>query len=392
MQIAFYAPLKPPSGATSTDHQDSARFLMDALGRAGHAVELVSTFRSYEEEGDPERQLAQRDEGAALAQLLASQWRSGRRSPRPDMWFTHHVYYKAPDWLGPFVTAELGVPYVIAEASHAPKRAGGRWAIGHDAAADAIRRADLVFCPTRQDVVCVEPLVFNRERVVRLPPFLDPAPFRRAAGMREAYRSAIAETYRLDADVPWIMVASMMQPGDKVASYRALAAALACLGDLPWHLVVAGDGPARNEIETAISAALPGRACFLGKLALAELAPVFAASDLYVWPAINQAYGRAMYEAQAAGIAIVSCALRGVPDSVAEGRTGARVPPRDAEALAQVVRALLLNPSRRVAMGRAAMAFIDAERSVDAAATRLDRALARVFSGPRPPSAAAPRR
>ena len=99
-----------------------------------------------------------------------------------------------------------------------------------------------------------------------------------------------------------------------------------------------------------------------------------------------------MYEAQAAGIAIVSCALRGVPDSVAEGRTGARVPPRDAEALAQVVRALLLNPSRRVAMGRAAMAFIDAERSVDAAATRLDRALARVFSGPRPPSAAAPRR
>jgi glycosyltransferase involved in cell wall biosynthesis len=86
-------------------------------------------------------------------------------------------------------------------------------------------------------------------------------------------------------------------------------------------------------------------------------------------------------------MAIVSCAPRGIPDSVAEGRTGMRVPPGDAEALAQAVRALLLDPSRRLAMGRAAMAFIDAERSVDAAAARLDRALAQVAGGTRSPSA-----
>jgi len=381
MQIAFYAPLKPPSDAMSADKRDAARLLMDALARAGHAVELVSTFRSYDDEGDLDRQIALGDEGVALAKRLAAQWRSGRRAARPEMWFTHHVYYMAPDWLGPLVSAELGVPYVIAEASHAPKRAGGRWAIGHDAAADAIRRADLVLCPTRHDVVGVEPLVFNRERVVRLPPFLDPAPFRGAAEMREVHRTALAATHRLDPGVPWIMVAAMMRPGDKVASYRALAAALARLIDLPWRLVVAGDGSARTEIETAIDAALPGRACFLGKLALADLAPVYAATDLYVWPAINETYGRAMLEAQAAGTAIVSCAPRGVPDSVAEGRTGMRAPPGDTGALAQVVRTLLLEPSRRVAMGCAAMAFIGEERSVDAAATRLGRALARVCGG-----------
>jgi len=392
MQIAFYAPLKPSGDATSTDNRNAARFLMDALARAGHAVELVSTFRSYEDEGDLDRQAALRDAGVALAQRLVAQWRSGKRAARPEMWFTHHVYYKAPDWLGPLVSAELGLPYVIAEASHAPKRAGGRWSIGHDAAADAIRHADLVLCPTRHDVICVEPLVFNRARVVRLPPFLDPAPFRDAAAMREAHRKALAATHRLDPGVPWIMVASMMRPGDKVASYQALAAALASLSDLPWRLVVAGDGPARTEIETAIDAALPGRACFLGKLAPADLAPVYAASDLYVWPAINETYGRAMLEAQAAGTAVVSCALRGVPDSVAEGKTGVRAPPGNAEALAQVVRTLLLEPSRRAAMGRAAMAFIGEERSVDAAAIRLGRALAQVFGGPGSAPAAAMRR
>jgi glycosyltransferase involved in cell wall biosynthesis len=70
-----------------------------------------------------------------------------------------------------------------------------------------------------------------------------------------------------------------------------------------------------------------------------------------------------------------------VPDSVADGQTGIHVRPGDAEALTQAVRALLLNPARRQAMGRAAMEFIAAERSIDAAAARLGRALARFPGG-----------
>jgi glycosyltransferase involved in cell wall biosynthesis len=379
MMIAFYAPLNPP--AEAADRPDPSRDLMDALARAGHSVELVSDFRSYDDEGDPERQLARRDEGAALARMLAAQWRSGKRGRRPDLWFTHHVYYKAPDWLGPLATEDLGIPYVIAEASYAPKQAGGRWAMGHDATAEAIRRADIVFCATRHDIICVEPLVFRRERVVRLQPFLDPAPYGRAAGLREEYRSAIAQTYGLDAAEPWILAVARMRNADKVASFRALAAALANLGDTGWRLLVAGDGEARAEIESAVNAALPGRACFLGELQFAELAPVYAACDLLAWPAINETYGRTAYEAQAAGIAVVSCALRGVPDSVADGRTGLRVRPGDAGALAQAVRTLLLNPARRAAMGSAARDFIAAERSIDAAAARLSRALAQLPGG-----------
>ena len=37
---------------------------------------------------------------------------------RFDLWFTYHCYYRKPDWLGPIVTRALGIPYVIAEASH----------------------------------------------------------------------------------------------------------------------------------------------------------------------------------------------------------------------------------------------------------------------------------
>lgn len=301
------------------------------------------------------------------------------------MWVTHHVYYKAPDWLGPLVSAELGVPYVIAEASHAPKRAGGRWELGHAAATQAIGHADLVLCATHHDMVSVEPLVFDRERLVRLPPFLDPAPFRDAAGMRAVYREEIAEALGLDPDVAWIVVAEPMQPGDTVASYRALTAALAHLRDLAWRIVIAGDGSARSAIEAQIETALPGRACFVGKLSPAELAPVYAACDVCVWPAENETYARSMYEAQAAGIAIVTCAPRGVPDSVVEGRTGVRVRPGDPYALAQAMRLLLADSAGRAQMGRAAMAFIQDERSVEAIALRLARVFARAFAGSESP-------
>ena len=391
MRIAFYAPLKPPAHGAPPGERDVAGLLMDALARAGHAVELASTFSSYDGEGDMDRQAALRDQGVALARQLVAQWRRGSRVVQPDLWFTHHVYYKAPDWLGPLLSAEFGIPYVIAEASHAPKRAGGRWAIGHDAAGDAIRHANLVLCPTRHDVLCVEPLVFNRERIVRLPPFLDPTPYRAAAETREMHRATLASTHQLDPGVPWIMAAAMMLRGDKLDSYRALAAALARLQDLAWRLVVAGDGPARSEVEGAIDAAVPSRARFLGELAPAKLAAVYAACDLCVWPAINETYGMEMLKAQAAGTAVVSCALRGVPDVVAEGRTGVLAPPGNDDALAQRVRALLLEPSRRAALGRAAMAFVGGERSIDAAAARLGRALAKVIRGGAPGGAAATR-
>lgn len=384
MHTAFYEPLRPRTEGQSGDRRSTSRFMREAFARAGHAGDLVSTFSSYDDEGDPERQSALRDQGMALARQLVNEWRSGRRGARPDLWVTHHVYYKAPDWLGPVVSAELGIPYVIAEASHAPKRSGGRWAIGHDGAAYAIRRADLVLCQTSHDAVFVEPLVLNPRRVVRLPPFLDPVPFRTAAGLSAEYRQSIAEALGLDPGVAWIVAAEAMDEGNKTESYRALISVLASLADQPWRLLVSGDGPARSMLETEIAARLPGRATFLGPVSPAELAAVYAASDLYLWPSVNESFGRSLYEAQAAGAVVVCGAPRGVPESVAEGRTGLHARPGDTAALAQAMRELLLDPARRGNIGNAAMQFIREERSIAAIANRLDRLLAPV-TGRHPP-------
>ena len=187
--------------------------------------------------------------------------------------------------------------------------------------------------------------------------------------------------YALDPAMPWIVVAAMMRQGDKLASYRALAAVLARLRDLPWRVVVAGDGPARAEVEAVLETAAAGRCRFLGELALADLAAVYAACDLCVWPAVNEAYGMAMLEAQAAGVPVVSCATRGVPDVVEHGRTGLLAPSGDDAALAQLVRRLLGDAPRRAAMGQAAAAFAGGERGIETAAARLDAALALAGTG-----------
>ncbi|HJT61139.1 MAG TPA: glycosyltransferase, partial [Burkholderiales bacterium] len=116
------------------------------------------------------------------------------------------------------------------------------------------------------------------------------------------------------------------------------------------------------------------RSCFVGTLEARQLAATYAACDLYAWPALNEAYGMSLLEAQAAGVPVLSVATRGVPDVVMDGSTGVLV--KDPAALPDALRALLTDRPRLETLGQAAAAFIHRERSLDAAAQRLGKLLA----------------
>ena len=376
MRIAFYAPLKSPTHETPSGDRRVGRLLMDALRLAGHAVELASDFRSFEGTGNETQQVLIRDAGCAIANGLVAQWRNSAPLERPELWFTYHLYYKAPDWIGPHVSKALGIPYVVAEASYAAKRAGGPWTLGHVAARDAIQAADLLLCPTHDDVAGLQQVAATDTQLVRLPPFLDPTPYRAAALTRVARRASLSSENGLPAREPWLVVVAMMRSGDKLASYRLLAQALERLADMAWQMLVVGDGSARTEIQAMLESAAPGRTHFLGECAADELAAIYAASDICIWPSVNEAYGMALLEAQAAGIPVVSCAVRGVPDVVCDGRTGLLAAPGDAAGLADLARALISDQPRRAAMGRAAAQFVVGERSIREAARQLNQAFA----------------
>ncbi|HEX2509123.1 MAG TPA: glycosyltransferase family 1 protein, partial [Microvirga sp.] len=133
-----------------------ARLLTKALAAGGFEPHLASEVRTFDGQGDRAAQEAVKARSEAEASSLLARYRSLPSAERPRLWFTYHVYYKAPDWIGPSVAGALGIPYVVAEGSRAGKRAGGPWALGHAGAEAALDRADLVFVVAPQDRVALE--------------------------------------------------------------------------------------------------------------------------------------------------------------------------------------------------------------------------------------------
>ncbi|MDP6404864.1 MAG: glycosyltransferase family 4 protein [Alphaproteobacteria bacterium] len=373
MRIAFYAPLKAPTHATPSGDRRMARLLTAALEAAGHTVLLASEFRSFDAHGEIARQAEIKAQAEAEAAALVARYRAAPEPP--EAWLSYHLYYKAPDWLGPAVCRQLGLPYLVAEASHAPKRANGPWDLGHRAVAAALGQAAVVLSLTTLDMACVAPLLAPEARLLHLPPFLDARPFAEARAGRAASRTRLAAELELDPDGRWLLTVAMMRPGDKFESYRRLAQVLPLLPGNDWTLLVVGDGPVRAEVESLFGAVAPGRVVFAGAREPASLPALFASSDLYLWPAAGEAYGMALLEAQAAGLPVVAGNVRGVPEVVWEGETALLVPENDAEAFAAAVRYFLDDPNRRH-VGDIAAHRVARERGLERAGDILDRALA----------------
>lgn len=372
MRIAFYAPLKAPDHPVPSGDRRMARLLIAALGAAGHEVELAARLRSHDRDGTPERQARLAAIGGRLAARYITRARRLPAAKQPQLWFTYHLYHKAPDWIGPRVATALGIPYIVAEASVAAKRAGGPWGLGHEGAIAAIARAAAVISLNPADEPGIAPHVAAPTRLHRLKPFLDASDYRAAARVRPANRKVTAQRLGLDEATPWILAVGMMRSGDKLESYKVLGEALTKLTAQRWSLLVVGDGPAALDVREALAPLGDGRVAYAGALPEADLATLYAAADLCVWPAVNEAYGMALLEAQASGLPVVAGASGGVGSIVADRRTGMLVPPRDAAALAAALGPLLDDPGTRRAMSHAALAKVVAEHDLPAASRTLD--------------------
>jgi len=371
MRIAFYAPLKPPDHPVPSGDRRMARLLMSALTGGGHTVELAARLRSFDRDGTPERQARLGAIGGRLAARYVARVRERPPGERPQVWFTYHLYHKAPDWIGPRIARALGIPYVVAEASVAAKRAGGPWGLGHEAAIAALARAAAVISLNPVDEAGIVPHVAAPTRLHRLKPFLDARDYRAAARVRASNRTVAMQRFGLDTSVPWLLAVAMMRPGDKLESYKVLGEALQPLLGQRWSLLVAGDGPAAADVRTAL-APLGERVHYAGALPESQLVSLYAAADLCVWPAVNEAYGMALLEAQASGLPVVAGASGGVGGIVADRRTGMLVPPRDPAALTAALQPLLDDPATRRAMSQAALAKVAAEHDLPAASSALD--------------------
>lgn len=82
-----------------------------------------------------------------------------------------------------------------------------------------------------------------------------------------------------------------------------------------------------------------------------RLADLYASSDVFVLPTYREGFPTVIAEAMSYGLPIVTTAIRGAVDHLAEGENALFVPPRDPGRLARALLRLLNNPSMCADMG-----------------------------------------
>ncbi|MCF8480489.1 MAG: glycosyltransferase [Rhodospirillum sp.] len=354
--VVFHAPLKPPDHPTPSGDRTVARLFLQVLDRIGFMPWLAREPRTRDGQGDAQAQARLIERAEREAARLIDHFRDLPSLGRPRLWFTYHVYYKAPDLIGPVVSRALGIPYVIAEASRSPKRLHGPWARFAALAEAAIDQARLVLCPTQRDFPALAAAKPPGQRLLLVPPFLGlpPAPDRPP---------------RAEGDPVRLVTVAMTRPGAKMDSYRLLAEALGRIDPATWTLTVIGGGEA--EVEThRLFQPFREQVRFLGALPPDEIPPHLAEADLFVWPGLDEAFGMVYLEAQAQSLPVLACDGPGVRAVVASA-AGHPLPAPTPEAFAGTLGQILATPDTLRGLGRDARERIARNHSLDAAAEQL---------------------
>ncbi len=117
---------------------------------------------------------------------------------------------------------------------------------------------------------------------------------------------------------------------------------------VPHRVLVIGDGPARGWFEKRLKGEV-----FVGFQSGKDLGRAVASMDMLFNPSITETFGNVTLETMACGIPVIAAHATGSENLVADGITGALVPPGDIARFADVLADYCTDPARRIAHGRA---------------------------------------
>jgi glycosyltransferase involved in cell wall biosynthesis len=127
-----------------------------------------------------------------------------------------------------------------------------------------------------------------------------------------------------------------------------LIAAMAKLPDA--HLLIAGQGPDREKLETlAKSLNVADRVELVGSVPHEELPALYSAADMLVLATSREGWPNVLLEAMACGAPVVATNIGGIPEIVTRPEAGVIVPERTPDALADGIRQILSHPPDRAA-------------------------------------------
>ncbi|TQX86925.1 MULTISPECIES: glycosyltransferase [unclassified Rhizobium] len=129
--------------------------------------------------------------------------------------------------------------------------------------------------------------------------------------------------------------------------YKGIHTLIEAAKDVDADILVAGDGPMDRELKAQATRAGLSNVHFLGQIGDIDKAALLELCTAFVFPSHlrSEAYGLSLVEAAMFGKPMISCEIgTGTSFVNKDGETGFVVPPADAAALAQAMRAYLQNP------------------------------------------------
>jgi glycosyltransferase involved in cell wall biosynthesis/O-antigen/teichoic acid export membrane protein len=145
------------------------------------------------------------------------------------------------------------------------------------------------------------------------------------------------------------IVANLLAYKGHAVALEAFARVRAALPDVQARLLLAGSGPEERPLRALARArGIEADVEFLGSVA--DVPALLARCSFSVLPSLTEGMPNAVLESLAQGRAVVASAVGGVPEILERGG-GILVPPGDARALADAMRALLTDPALAAGLG-----------------------------------------
>jgi glycosyltransferase involved in cell wall biosynthesis len=119
------------------------------------------------------------------------------------------------------------------------------------------------------------------------------------------------------------------------------------------HWLIAGDGPLLKELQMT---AIPNMT-FTGYLKGIELAEIYSATDLFVFPSPTETFGNVVLESLASGVPVIGANAGGVKNIISSGITGYLCKPGNADDFVNHIVQLLGNDLSRAQMAINARKF-----------------------------------
>lgn len=346
MNIAYYMPFKPMGHRNPSGDLVTGTELFNHLAR-NNRIFLASRLRCRWIYYHPSLWLRLLWEKRRILQKY-------RTSP-PDIWFSYHSYYKAPDLLGYHCSRKLNIPYVIFQGIYSTKRRKKLKTLpGFILNKKILLAADHVFTNKKKDLKNLRRLL-PEERLSYIAPGIHPEEFTYCERSGNELRTKMNCQNKTV-----ILTAAMFRPGVKTEGISQVIHSCAEL--LPENpeivLWIVGDGSCRRELELQAEELLPGKVRFSGRIERNKMYRYYSGADIFAFPGINESLGMVYLEAQSCRLPVVALADWGGGEAVIHNRTGLLSPATRKQEFTANMKKLLKNPELRNKLGREAETHI----------------------------------